>query len=174
VGLLVVQLVLMSEYRRARVATYFGKGSEDSGMQIKESVIAVGSGRAFGVGFGQGKAKLAHVPYANSDFLFSSIGEEWGFIGVVVVVLLFGIYGWVGFRIARSAPDAFGQYLAAGLTTAVVLTAVLHMAVTLKLMPTTGLDTAIHVPWRIEPAHESRRDRHLASIGRMRGRPSTA
>ena len=172
--LLVVQLVMMSEYRRARLMTHLGKGSEDSGMQIKESVIAVGSGRAFGVGFGQGKAKLAHVPYANSDFLFSSIGEEWGFLGVIIVVTLFGLYGWVGFRIARSAPDAFGQYLAAGLTTAVVATAVLHMAVTLKLMPTTGLTLPFMSQGGSSLLMNLVATGILASIGRMRGRPSSA
>jgi cell division protein FtsW len=137
-------------------------------------MIAVGSGRAFGVGFGQGKAKLAHVPYANSDFLFSSIGEEWGFLGVIVVVMLYGIYGWVGFRIARSAPDAFGQYLAAGLTTAVVLTAVLHMAVTLKLMPTTGLTLPFMSHGGSSLLMNLVATGILASIGRMRGRPSAA
>jgi len=172
--LLVVQLVMMSEYRRARLMTHLGKGSEDSGMQIRESVIAVGSGRAFGVGFGQGKAKLSHVPYANSDFLFSSFGEEWGFLGVIIVVTLYGLYGWVGFRIARSAPDAFGQYLAAGLTTAVVATAVLHMAVTLKLMPTTGLTLPFMSHGGSSLLMNLVATGILASIGRMRGRPSAA
>ena len=172
--LVVYQLALVSDYRRARLETFFGKGSEDSGLQITQSMIAVGSGGVFGTGFGEGKAKLAHVPYANSDFLFSSIGEEWGFIGVIVVVTLFGLFGWLGYRIARSAPDAFGQYLATGLTTAVCLTAVLHMAVTLKLMPTTGLTLPFMSHGGSSLLMNLLATGVLVSIGRLRGRPSAA
>ena len=81
----------------------------------------------------------ATCPYAYSDFLFSTIGEEWGFVGVLVVVSLFALFCWLGFRIARTAADPFGQYLAVGLTAAIGLTAFMHMAVSLGLMPTTGL-----------------------------------
>lgn len=173
-GLVVFQLVLMSDYRRARFETFLGGGTEDSGLQITQSVIAVGSGGVLGAGLGQGKAKLAHVPYAYSDFLFSSIGEEWGFIGVTVVVTLFGLFGWIGYRIARSAPDAFGQYLATGLVTAVCLTAVMHMAVTLKLMPTTGLTLPFMSHGGSSLLMNLLATGVLASIGRMRGRPATA
>ncbi len=173
-GMLVFQLVLMSDYRRARFDTFLGGGTEDSGLQISQSVIAIGSGGLAGVGFGQGKAKLAHVPYAFSDFLFSSIGEEWGFLGVCVVVTLYGLFGWVGFRIARSAPDAFGQYLATGLVTAVMLTAVLHMMVTLKLMPTTGLTLPFMSHGGSSLLMNLIATGVLASIGRMRGRPVAA
>jgi cell division protein FtsW len=93
---------------------------------------------------------------------------------VIVVVMLFGIYGWVGFRIARSAPDAFGQYLAAGLTTAVVLTAVLHMGVTLNLMPTTGLTLPFMSHGGSSLLMNLVATGILVSIGRMRGRPSAA
>ena len=173
-ALVVYQLALVSDYRRARLETFFGRGSEDSGLQITQSMIAVGSGGVFGTGFGEGKAKLAHVPYASSDFLFSSIGEEWGFIGVIVVVTLFGLFGWLGYRIARSAPDAFGQYLATGLTTAVCLTAVLHMAVTLKLMPTTGLTLPFMSHGGSSLLMNLLATGVLVSIGRLRGRPSAA
>jgi cell division protein FtsW len=173
-ALVVYQLALVSDYRRARLETFFGKGTEDSGLQITQSMIAVGSGGVFGTGFGEGKAKLAHVPYANSDFLFSSIGEEWGFIGIIVVVSLFGLFGWLGYRIARSAPDAFGQYLATGLTTAVCLTAVLHMAVTLKLMPTTGLTLPFMSHGGSSLLMNLLATGVLVSIGRLRGRPSAA
>jgi cell division protein FtsW len=173
-ALMVYQLALVSDYRRARLETFLGRGTEDSGLQINQSMIAVGSGGVFGTGFGQGKAKLAHVPYASSDFLFSSIGEEWGFVGVVVVVTLFGLFGWLGYRIARSAPDAFGQYLATGLTTAVCLTAVLHMAVTLKLMPTTGLTLPFMSHGGSNLLMNLLATGVLVSIGRLRGRPSAA
>ncbi len=170
-GLIGAQLIFLSDYRRARWETFVGRGTTDGAMQINESVVAIGSGGVFGVGLGQGKAKLAHVPYAYSDFLFSSIGEEWGLVGVVVVVVLFGLLGWVGYRIARTAPDPFGQFLAAGLTTAVVLTAVLHMAVTLKLMPTTGLTLPCMSAGGSSLLINLAAVGVLASVGRMRGRP---
>jgi hypothetical protein len=65
-----------------------------------------------GLGFGKGQLKLNYLPYAASDFLFSTVGEEWGFAGVVFVLALFTVFCWLGFRIARTALDPFGQYLA--------------------------------------------------------------
>jgi cell division protein FtsW len=129
------------QYRLARVVTFLSAGPETSeaSWQIQQSLIGIGAGRAFGVGFGQGMQKLGYLPLAYSDFIFSTIGEEWGFLGVTLIVLLFALYVWMGFRIARDAPDRFGLLLATGLTAMIGVTAVLHMAVTLALVPTTGL-----------------------------------
>jgi len=170
-GVLGLQMIMLSGYRRARLETFLGGGTEDGARQINESVIAIGSGGFLGQGLGEGKAKLAHLPFAWSDFIFASIGEEWGFIGVVLVVVLFGLFGWIGYRIAKTAPDPFGQFLAAGLTTAVVITAVLHMAVTLKLMPTTGLTLPFMSAGGSSLAMNLVAVGVLASVGRMRGRP---
>ena len=106
-----------AQYRHARVLAFLdpGKVSADAHHQIHQSLVGIGAGRFLGVGFGQGQQKL-HLPYAYSDFLFSTIGEEWGFLGMCLVVLLFSLFCWLGFRIARTAADPFGQYLAAGLT----------------------------------------------------------
>lgn len=173
-GLVGYQLIVTSEYRSRRLASFLGEGSAESAMQMNESVVALGSGRILGLGFGQGRAKLAHVPYAYSDFIFSSIGEEWGLIGVIVVVVLFGVFGWIGYRIAKTAPDLFGQLLATGLTTAICLTAGLHMAVTLKLMPTTGLTLPFVSHGGSSLLMALAATGVLASIGRMRGRPTRA
>jgi cell division protein FtsW len=168
------QLIITSAYRSRRLATFLGEGSAEAAMQVNESVVALGSGRIMGLGFGQGRAKLAHVPYAYSDFIFSSIGEEWGLIGVLVVVGLFAVFGWIGYRIAKTAPDLFGQLLATGLTTAICLTAGLHMAVTLRLMPTTGLTLPFVSHGGSSLLMTLAATGILASIGRMRGRPSKA
>lgn len=173
-GLVGYQLVVTSEYRSRRLASFLGEGSAEAAMQMNESVVALGSGQVVGLGFGQGRAKLAHVPYAYSDFIFSSIGEEWGLIGVLVVVVLFGVFGWIGYRIAKTAPDTFGQLLATGLTTAICLTAGLHMAVTLKLMPTTGLTLPFVSHGGSSLLMALAATGVLASIGRMRGRPTKA
>jgi cell division protein FtsW len=173
-GLVGYQLIITSDYRSRRLASFLGDGPVDAAMQVNESVVALGSGGVLGLGFGQGRAKLAHVPYAYSDFIFSSIGEEWGLVGVVVVVTLFALFGWVGYRIARTAPDSFGQFLAAGLTTAICLTAGLHMAVTLNLMPTTGLTLPFVSHGGSSLLMSLAATGLLASIGRMRGRPAAS
>ena len=140
-AILVFHQIRDAQYRLARVVTFLNRGdaSPEASFQIHQSLVGFGSGGVFGTGFGQGQQKLGYLPYAYSDFLFSTIGEEWGFLGVLVVVTLFGVFCWLGFRIAKTAPDAFGQYLATGLTATVALAALLHMSVTLGLMPTTGL-----------------------------------
>ncbi len=129
------------QYRLARIVTFLspGQDSQEASWQITQSVVGVGSGRVFGVGFGQGQQKLGYLPYAYSDFIFSTIGEEWGFIGVCVIATLYAVFVGLGFRIARTAPDRFGMLLATGLTALIGLSAVVHMAVTLALVPTTGL-----------------------------------
>jgi cell division protein FtsW len=170
--LLVFQKIQAAQYRAARLATFLnpGDGSDAAGMQIHQSLVGIGSGRVFGVGFGEGQQKL-FLPYAYSDFLFSTIGEEWGFIGILLVVLLFGMYLWLGFRIARTAPDPFGQYLAAGITAAIGLTAVMHMAVSLSLMPTTGLTLPFMSYGRSSLVISLVATGMLVNVGRMRGKP---
>jgi cell division protein FtsW len=133
--------VVSVQYRLTRMLSFLGSPSdvEEASWQIQQSLIGIGSGRWFGVGFGEGLQKLGYLPYAYSDFIFSTIGEEWGFVGVLVIVGLFAGYMALGFRIARAAPDLFGSLLATGLTTAIGLAATLHVAVTLNLTPTTGI-----------------------------------
>src|SRR5207249_11207908 len=82
---------------------------------------------------------LGYLPYAYSDFIFSTIGEEWGFLGVLAIVVLFGTFMWVGFRIARSTSDAFGQLLAVGLTALIGFPALPSIAVSLRLLPATRI-----------------------------------
>jgi len=133
--------VASAQYRLARVLTFLNPGSApfEATWQVHQSLVGVGSGRLFGVGLGQGQQKLGYLPYAYSDFIFSTIGEEWGFLGVLAIVLLFGTFMWVGFRIARSARDVFGQLLAVGLTALIGFAALLHIAVSLGLLPATGI-----------------------------------
>jgi cell division protein FtsW len=171
--LLAFQAILMTPYRLRRFMAFFDSSdaAADARYQINESVIGVGSGRFLGVGFGQGQQKF-HLPYAYSDFLFSTIAEEWGFIGVGLVVLLFALFCWLGFRIARTAADTFGQYLAVGLTSAVGLTAFLHMAVSLGIMPTTGLTLPFMSYGRSSLVISLVGAGILINVGRMRGKPA--
>ncbi len=133
--------IVSAQYRLARMVTFLSAGGDvaESSWQIQQSLIGIGAGRVLGVGFGEGLQKLGYLPYAYSDFIFSTIGEEWGFLGVSLVIALLGLYLGLGFRIARTAGDAFGKLLATGLTTMIGLAAVLHIGVTLAVVPTTGI-----------------------------------
>jgi len=128
-------------YRLQRILAFLDPTSDPSGagFQVRQSLVAIGSGGVTGVGFGEGRQKFGFLPEPHNDFIFAMIGEEWGFIGMVLVVGLYMGIVLVGFRIARAAPDLFGQLLAVGLTSFVALQAILHMAVGLGLVPTTGL-----------------------------------
>ena len=164
------------QYRLARMLTFLNPGdaTTEAGFQIHQSLVGIGSGQLFGVGFGEGQQKLGYLPYAYSDFLFSTIGEEWGFMGVCVVVALFALFCWLGFRIARTATDPFGQYLAVGLTATIGLTAVMHMAVSLGLIPTTGLTLPFMSYGRSSQVISLLGTGILINIGRLRGSPRAA
>ncbi len=171
--LLLFEKIQSAQYRLARWTTFLnpGEATEAAGMQIHQSLVGIGSGRVLGVGFGEGQQKL-FLPYAYSDFIFSTIGEEWGFLGVLLVVVLFGLFLWLGMRIARSAPDPFGQFLAVGITAMIGITAVMHMAVSLALMPTTGLTLPFMSYGRSSLIISLVATGILINIGRMRGRPA--
>lgn len=128
-------------YRMRRVLAFLDPSVDPAGMsyQIRQSLIAVGSGGLFGRGFGRGEQKFGFLPEPHNDFLFAMIGEEWGFLGTFAVVVLFIAFGMVGYRVARQAPDLFGSLLAIGATNVIVVQAFLHMAVNLALIPTTGV-----------------------------------
>lgn len=133
--------IASAQYRLARVLTFLNSGSApaEASSQVHQSLVGIGAGRLIGVGFGQGQQKLGYLPYAYSDFILSTIAEEWGFLGVLAIVMCFGAIIWLGCRIARSARDPFGQYLAVGLTALIGLTAILHLGVTLAVLPATGI-----------------------------------
>ncbi len=114
-------------------------GLEKIGYQLKQSLIAVGSGGLLGAGFGEGRQQLGYLPLPFNDFIAGNIGEEWGFVGITAVTLAFGLWGWLGFRIARQARTPFLQLTAVGLSFTVVITAFLHIGVAIGLLPTTGL-----------------------------------
>ena len=138
---LVFGAVATAQYRIARVLTFLNPGSAptEATWQVKQSLIGIGAGQLLGVGPGQGQQKLGYLPYAYADFIFSTLAEEWGFVGVLALAIGFGAFIWIGFRIARSARDPFGQLLAAGLTALIGVSAVLHIGVNLAVLPATGI-----------------------------------
>jgi cell division protein FtsW len=111
----------------------------DAGFQIVQSLLAFGKGGILGVGPGGGKQKLFFLPEAHTDFVFAVIGEEFGFLGCTVVLGLFGVLLWSGMLVAWRSDDLFARYLASGITSMILLQAVMNIAVVVGYLPTKGL-----------------------------------
>ena len=109
------------------------------GFQIIQSLIAVGTGGVFGKGLMQGVQKLFYLPEPFTDFIYAVISEETGLIGASLVLMCFCVIAWRGLRTAMRAPDAFGAFLALGITMMLVLQAFVNISVVLGLMPTKGI-----------------------------------
>lgn len=129
------------QYALLRLTSFLDPGSTTAAVsyQLRQSLVAVGSGGMFGTGFGEGRQQYGFLPYPYSDFIGSNVGEEWGFIGLLALTVLFAFYALFGFRIARAARSPFLQLVAVGLTFTTVLTAYVHIGVVVGLLPTTGL-----------------------------------
>jgi|WetSurMetagenome_2_1015567.scaffolds.fasta_scaffold00069_31 cell division protein FtsW len=140
-GLPVVAYLIMAPYRLKRIITFLDpwKDPQGAGFQLTQSFIAFGSGGLQGVGLGESKQKLAFLPEVHTDFIFSLIGEELGFIGAAIVVALFLLLFFRGFMIARRTEDPFAYYLATGVSLMIAVQAVVNFAVVTGLAPTKGL-----------------------------------
>jgi len=144
-GVMLIPLVYVKierlNYVLLRMSAFFDPGAAplEVSYQLRQSLIAVGSGQIFGVGFGRGRQQYGFLPFGYDDFIAGHIGEEWGFVGLALLVLAFAVYAALGFRIARKARTPFLQLVAVGLTVTMVLTAYLHIGVATGLLPTTGL-----------------------------------
>lgn len=174
VGVVAIVLVLKFDTVRShRNSTFQGSAIDCvANGQECEGLIGFGGGGMLGRGFGSGTQMLGHTPDAYSDYLLSVIGEEWGFVGVTFVALCFSVFCWMGFRIARTAPDPFGTYLASGLTVAVGVTAFLHAAVVTWLMPSTGMTLPFMSVGRVSLLLYLLSAGVIVSIGRQRGKPA--
>ena len=137
----VVWGAMSADYRWARVTTFLHPwlDAQRGGFQLVQSLIAFGSGGLWGVGLGAGRQKMFYLPGAHTDFIFSVIGEELGLVGALGVVALFGLVALGGFRVAWRHPDRYAANLATGLTSLLVLQAVVNMAVTVGILPTKGI-----------------------------------
>jgi cell division protein FtsW len=133
--------IASSPYRMKRVTAFLDPWAHrhDSGYQVAESLMSIGSGGLTGLGLGDGRQKLFFLPEAHTDFIFAIIGEELGLVGVTLLVALYAIVIWRGVRISLAAPETFGTYLGLGLTSIIAFQAAVNMCVAMGLLPTKGL-----------------------------------
>lgn len=133
--------IYLEPYRWERLMIFRNPESDPlgAGFQIIQSTIAVGSGGVTGAGLMLGRQKMSFLPEAHTDFIFASVAEELGLVGCLFVIAAFGVILWRGLRTAMRAPDAFGRYLAVGVTALIVSQALINMGVVLALLPTKGM-----------------------------------
>jgi cell division protein FtsW len=130
----------LNSYMQRRISEFF-TGIADpfkSCYHVKQSLVGIGSGGLTGVGLGQSTQKHFFLPEPYNDFIFSIIGEELGFIGTIGLLVCFIFLLTRGWKIARNAPDAFGYYLAAGITFSFAISFIINIGVTLGVLPATG------------------------------------
>ena len=137
----VVVLILIAPYRLERILSFLNPWSDPlgSGFQIIQSLYAIGPGGLFGYGFLNSRQKHFYLPEPQTDFIFSIISEEFGFMGVLIVTSLFLIVIVRGFKIARKSDELFGKYLAFGITFQIAFQAILNLMVVVGLIPVTGV-----------------------------------
>lgn len=134
-------LIFHVAYRRARILAFLNPYSDPQGkgFHIIQSLIAVSTGGITGTGLMEGKEKLFYLPEPHTDFIFSVISEELGLVGAIIILILFSIFLWRGVRTALRTQDMFGRFLAVGITSMVVVQALINISVVLGLMPTKGI-----------------------------------
>lgn len=137
----IVVAILAEPYRLKRLIAFNDPWADplDTGYHIIQSLYAIGSGGLFGVGLGRSREKFLYLPEPHTDFIFSILGEELGLIGTTTILVLFFLFAWRGFKIAMSATDVYGSILAAGLTTMILVQALMNIAVVTASMPVTGI-----------------------------------
>ena len=133
--------MLIEPYRVARITSFLDPGGDPggAGFQLIQAKIALGSGGLFGVGLGESLQKAFYLPEAHTDMIAAVVGEELGMVGIGALVGLYGLFGYAGFRIAQSARDRYGKLLAAGLTSLVLVQALVNLLAVFGLAPLTGV-----------------------------------
>lgn len=129
-------------YRVQRILTFLGHENEHSdqiGYQTQQALIALGNGGLMGVGIGQSRQRDFYLPESYGDFIYSVIGEEYGFIGAAFLIIIFAFIMIRGVQISKHAPDLFGRYLAFGITLMIAINVLINSFVNSGLMPVTGL-----------------------------------
>lgn len=146
-GVLGIPVIMSKEYVRSRFDAFFTlllnpedpSIREGAGYQIIQAIIAIGSGGPFGVGYGKSIQKFGYLPEVQADMIFSAMAEELGFFRLIIILGMYTILIYRGYRIAKEAPDRFGFLLATGITTWIAWQSIINIFVNLSLFPLTGL-----------------------------------
>ena len=132
--------MMSSEYRRQRVLTYFGSNTDSaSNYHVEQVNLALGSGGVFGKGLGQSRQKFNFLPEVTSDSIFAIIGEELGFVGTSLFILLFTYFLYRGFKIAKASTDDFGMLLGVGIMAWLGIQYSINVSAMVGLIPLTGV-----------------------------------
>ena len=140
-GIIALQASGKGGFRIQRIMSFLDpwKDATDVGWQAVQSLYAIGSGGLLGVGLGESKQKYLYIPEPHNDFIFSILAEELGFVGCVLVILLFALFIWRGILIAMKAPDMFGSLFATGITALIGIQVIINIAVVTSSIPNTGM-----------------------------------
>ena len=141
IGLAAYLMVFVGGYKKDRIYDWFQALLDplQAGYQVKQSILAIGSGGLIGPGLGRGSAKLLFLPAPHTDFVFATLAEEGGFIAAILLLAMLLVVIWRGMRIATYSPDLLGFYLALGITMLICVQAALNLMVATALVPVTGL-----------------------------------
>jgi cell division protein FtsW len=136
-----VGLIIAAPYRLKRITNFLDPWADPlgGGYQIIQSLYAIGPGGLVGLGLGMSRQKFSYLPEPQTDFIFSILSEELGFIGGVTLILLFLVVVWRGVRAAIASPDTFGSLLAVGITGIVGVQVLINIGVVIGMMPVTGI-----------------------------------
>lgn len=134
-------IIIVQPYRKDRLTVFLNPDADTQGIgyQLNQALIAIGSGGIFGRGFGMSRQKFNYLPEPAGDSIFAIYGEEFGFVGSIVLVTAFLVLFWRGMRISARAPDTFGKLFAAGLTLLIIVQAFTNIAAISGVLPLTGL-----------------------------------
>jgi cell division protein FtsW len=142
-GVLGLPIILHKQYIRARFLAFIRPNdptiAESIGFQIKQALIAIGSGGPFGVGYGKSIQKFGYLPEVQADMIFSAMAEELGFFRLLIVLGMYALLIYRGYRIAQNAPDRFGFLVATGITSWIAVQTGVNVAVNIGMFPLTGL-----------------------------------
>jgi cell division protein FtsW len=141
IGGLMLLMAIVEPYRMARLTSFLNPSAsaEGAGFQAAQAKIALGSGGFFGVGIGNGVSKAFYLPEAHTDMITAVIGEELGMAGITALVGLFGLFGYAGLKTAQKAKDNYSKLLVAGLTSLVLVQAIINLFAVMGLAPLTGV-----------------------------------
>ena len=168
---LAMLLALVEPYRRERLTSFLDPFSDagDTGFQAVQALTAIGSGGFFGVGLGESVQKIFYLPEAHTDMILAIIGEELGLVGILAVIVLYGMIGYAGLRSAKLATDHYAKLLAAGITSLILCQATLNFFAVMGMAPLTGVPLPVPLLRQLEPDSAARRHGAVAERGGRRG-----